>query len=188
MLSTCAFTGHRPTHFKFGYDEEHPDCIRLKLAMLEQICALIDNDVTTFLTGMALGVDTWGAELILALKKEKPELRLIAALPCETQADKWTVEQRDRYFAILARCDETVYVSRRYTSRCMFMRNRWLIDHANFVLAVYNGAAKGGTAYTVRYAQSKQRAVIVINPDTGKVIPCVVVVDKKIFPFTTEKT
>ena len=32
---------------------------------------------------------------------------------------------------------------------CMFRRNRWLIDHANFVLAVYNGSSKGGTAYTV---------------------------------------
>ena len=175
MKSTCAFTGHRPTHFKFGYHEEHPDCIRLKLVMLEQISALIDNGVTTFLTGMALGVDTWCAELILALKKEKPELRLIAVLPCETQANKWSAEQRERYFNILANCDETVYVSRRYTSQCMFMRNRWLVDHASFVLAVYNGAAKGGTAYTVRYAQSKQRAVIVINSDTGEVSPWVVV-------------
>ena len=53
----------------------------------------------------------------------------------------------------------------------MFRRNRWLIDHANFVLAVYNGSAKGGTAYTVNYAHEKKRAVIIIDPDTLRVLP-----------------
>lgn len=168
---TCAFTGHRPSSFHFGYDEEHLDCRKLKLTMLSQISALINNGVTTFLTGMALGVDMWGAEIVLALKEQHTGLRLIAALPCETQANKWSVEQRERYFNILARCDETVYVSRHYTRDCMFKRNRWLIDHASFVLAVYNGASKGGTAYTVRYAYTQNRAVIVIDPQTATVIP-----------------
>lgn len=53
----------------------------------------------------------------------------------------------------------------------MFRRNRWLIDHANFVLAVYNGLPKGGTAYTVNYAYEKKRAVIIIDPDTLRVLP-----------------
>jgi uncharacterized phage-like protein YoqJ len=52
---TCAFTGHRPSSFHFGYDEQHPDCVKLKLIMASQIAALIDNGVKTFLTGMALG-------------------------------------------------------------------------------------------------------------------------------------
>ena len=92
-------------------------------------------------------------------------------LPCESQADRWSVEQRERYFNILAECDETVYISRHYTRDCMFRRNRWLIDHANFVLAVYNGSSKGGTAYTINYAYVKKRAVITIDPDTLRVLP-----------------
>ena len=145
---TCAFAGHRPSSYKFGYDEEHPDCCKLKALMTLQIVSLIENGVTTFLSGMALGADIWGAEIVLACKKKCPQknIRLIAALPCESQADRWSVEQRERYFNILAECDETVYISRHYTRDCMFRRNRWLIDHANFVLAVYNGSSKGGTA------------------------------------------
>ena len=168
---TCAFTGHRPSNFHFGYDEQHPDCIRLKLVMATQIAALIDNGVTTFLTGMALGADCFGAEIVLALRKQRPEIKLIAALPCETQANKWSVEQRERYFNILAECDEVIYISRHYTKDCMYKRNRWLVDHASFVLGVYNGMDKGGTACTVRYAYEKKRAVILIHPDTGKVTP-----------------
>ncbi len=167
----CAFTGHRPSQYRFGYDEEHFDCLRIKELMTMQIAGLIDNGVRTFLTGMALGADTWGAELVLRFKREYPDIRLIAVLPCETQADRWSVEQRERYFNILAQCNETIYASRRYTRDCMLERDRWLVDHAAFLLAVYNGTPKGGTAYTVRYAKDKQKAVITINPDDMTLTP-----------------
>ena len=172
---TCAFTGHRPSSYRFGYDEEHYDCHNLKILMTTQIAGLIDNGVRTFLTGMALGADIWGAELVLKFKESYPDIRLIAVLPCETQASRWSVEQQERYFDILSKCDETVYISRHYTNNCMFLRNRWLIDHASFVLAIYNGEPKGGTAYTVRYAHSQRRAVITINPNTLEVFPYTIV-------------
>ena len=37
----CAFTGHRPMKFSFGYDEEDERCIRLKLVMAQQIASLL---------------------------------------------------------------------------------------------------------------------------------------------------
>ena len=70
---SCAFTGHRPSNFSFGYDEEHPDCCKIKAIMATQVVSLIQNGVTTFLTGMALGVDIWGAEIVLACKKTIPQ-------------------------------------------------------------------------------------------------------------------
>ncbi|MEA4824757.1 MAG: SLOG family protein [Clostridiaceae bacterium] len=93
---------------------------KLKAILTTQIIALIENGVTTFLSGMALAADTWCAEIVLASKEYYPNVPLIAALPCETQADRWSVEQRDRHFNILERCDEVVYVSRQYSSGCMF--------------------------------------------------------------------
>ena len=107
---TCAFTGHRPSSYRFGYDEEHPDCESIKFLMASQIVALIGNGVRTFLSGMAAGADIWGAELVLRFKKEYPDIRLIAVIPFESQADKWSAELRERYFNILSECDETVYI------------------------------------------------------------------------------
>jgi uncharacterized phage-like protein YoqJ len=66
--NACVFTGHRPTRFSFGYDEKNEKCIRLKLVMAQQIRALIKSGVSTFYTGMALGVDQWAAEIVLDLK------------------------------------------------------------------------------------------------------------------------
>lgn len=105
---SCCFTGHRPQKFSFGYDEENEDCILLKLKMLAQIQEMRKKGVTTFLTGMAMGVDIWAAELILELKAGLPQedIRLIAVIPHEEQANKWSVEYRERYFDILAQVDE----------------------------------------------------------------------------------
>lgn len=169
--TACAFTGHRPNRFSFGYDEADGKCVKIKTLMREQIVALIGEGVTEYYTGMALGVDVWAAEIVLDLKKEHPGIRLIAVLPCETQADRWSAEQRERYFNTLAECDDVVTLNKRYTPSCMLERNRYMIDHAEYLLAVYDGGIKGGTAYTVKYGKQKGRRIISIHPDTLAVSP-----------------
>lgn len=48
----------------------------------------------------------------------------------------------------------------------MLERNRFLVDYAAILLAVYNGERRIGTAATLRYAQKMGREIIVINPIT----------------------
>lgn len=47
-----------------------------------------------------------------------------------------------------------------------------------FVPAIFNGSAKGGTAYTVNYALEKKRAAIIIDPDTLHVLPYTINLNK----------
>lgn len=170
LNKSCAFTGHRPARFRFGYDEDSKDCFALKRALALQIENMAAyGSVTTFYTGMALGVDTWAAEIVLNLKDAWPGVKLVAVLPCETQPDRWAAQQRQRYFGILARCDEVETLHTQFTPTCMMERNRWLVDHAGTLLAIYDGGPKGGTAYTVRYAREMGRSIVIINPDTLKV-------------------
>lgn len=42
--------------------------------------------------------------------------------------------------------------------------NRFLVEKADMLLAVYNGNPQSGTAATVRYAQKPGHKVMVINP------------------------
>jgi len=120
----CAFTGHRPMRYRFGYDEEHEACVQLKEALAEQIATLIGVGINTFYSGMALGVDQWAASIVLDMRATQPKVRLIAVLPCETQADKWSAEHRERYFDTLAECDDVITINTHYTSTCVFERNR----------------------------------------------------------------
>jgi len=163
---SCAFTGNYLKRFRFGYNEHDEKCIRLKAAIKDQIAMLVDVGVYMFYSGMALGVDTWAAEIVLDMKKEHPHLRLTAVLHCETMADSWTVKQRERHFNILAMCDEVVTLQSRYTRTCLYERERFLVDCAGTLLAVYDGSERGTTAYTVRYGKDKNSSIISIHPDT----------------------
>jgi len=160
----CAFTGHRPKKFPWGYKETDSRCIVLKKELAAQIAKLVDAGYTDFFSGMAEGTDTWAALAVLAMKKENPTLKLHCVLPCEGQADKWSASAREVYFSILEQADSVVYVSRAYSKDCMLKRNRYLVDHTACLLAVYNGEWRGGTAMTVRYAQKMRREIIIVNP------------------------
>ena len=145
----CAFTGHRPHKFPWKYDEMDSRCVALKAVLAEQIAALVNIGFTQFLSGMAEATDI---------------------LPCKEQADKWSASSRDLYHSILDRADSIVYVSRAYHKNCMLDRNRFLVDHAAALLAIYNGERRGGTAATMRYAQKMGREIIVIDPLTRFVV------------------
>ena len=166
----CAFTGHRPAKFPWKYDEADSRCIALKSALAEQIRLLANAGVTQFLSGMAEATDTWSALSVLALREKNPALKLHCILPCRGQADKWTVSSRDLYRSILERADSIVYVSRAYHKNCMLDRNRFLVEHASTLLAVYNGERRGGAAATMRYAQRIGREIIVIDPVTLHIV------------------
>lgn len=167
--TACAFTGHRPQKYRWGYDESAPDCVKLKQVMAAQIIALADAGITDFLSGMAQGADTWAALIVLALRGKNPALKLHCVLPCEGQADRWTDSARELYQSVLARADSVEYVSREYRDGCMLERNRYLVDHAGTLLAVYNGEWRGGTGATVRYARKLGRGLIVIDPGSLQV-------------------
>ena len=165
-MKTCAFTGHRPQHLPFGMNENDERCIKLKEELKEQIINLIEaENVTHFITGMALGVDLYAAEIVLDLKARYPSITLESAIPCETQAAKWNAAMRERYYGIAAQCDKETLLQTHYTPDCMDRRNRYMVDHADYIIAVWDGKPSG-TGKTVMYAQSKGKVIIKVNPAT----------------------
>ena len=163
-MKICAFTGHRPKSFPWKYDESAPDCVLLKEVLAAQIEALANRGVTDFLSGMAQGTDLWCSQIVLDLKKKNPALKLHCVLPCKGQESKWTALAQEHYHSILAQANEVVYVRQEYSRDCMLERNRYLVDHSSFLLAVYNGTWRSGTGATVRYALKQGREVIIIDP------------------------
>lgn len=165
----CAFTGHRPVKLPWKYDEDDMRCVELKVMLALQIEKLAASGVTDFYSGMALGVDTWAAMTVLSLRERKPAIELHCVLPCEGQESKWSIPAQTRYKQILSAANSVDYVNRTYHKNCMLERNQRLVDSAAFLLAVYNGEKRGGTAATFRYAQKMGREIICINPETMQV-------------------
>ena len=162
---TCCFTGHRPQSLPCGTDERHPDCIKTKKLLREMIVYLInEKNITHFISGMALGVDMWAAEMVIELKIEYPHITLEAAVPCVTQCAKWSETSKERYSRLFHMCKKTTLIQKNYTSDCMMKRNKYMVKKSDFVIAVWTGKASG-TANTIAYARLKDKPVYCINPN-----------------------
>ena len=160
----CCFTGHRPQNLSFGFNEEDKKCSKLKKLLKKEIKTLIKKEgVTCFITGMALGVDTYVAEIILELKS-KYDIKLECAIPCRTQSVKWSRKFQDRYNSILQNADEVNVLQETYTSGCMQRRNEYMVNKSDYIIAVWD-ESPSGTGSTVRYAEERNKKIIVINPD-----------------------
>jgi uncharacterized phage-like protein YoqJ len=147
---------------------DSPAFAALKAAIREQIIRLVETEnVRAFICGMALGIDTVCCEIVLELKQIYPDLTLQAALPCSTQDIKWSNADRDRFRELLGNCDNVHIQSAEYTDTCMLERNYFMVDHADYLLAVWTGT-NGGTAKTVKYAQERGVTTIIIDPDDYK--------------------
>ena len=81
--NSCAFTGHRPHKFPWRYNEADERCVALKVALREQIKALVEDGITDFYSGGADGVDCWAALIVLELRKKNPALKLHCILPLQ---------------------------------------------------------------------------------------------------------
>ena len=147
----CAFTGHRALL--------QAEMTRVCEALFLLIDRLYREGYTVYYCGGALGFDTVAAVTVLNMKAKYPDLRLVMALPCPEQSARWQKADRALYQSILSRADEVVTLSEHYTNYCMMKRNRYMVDHADKVIA-YLKKDTGGTASTVRYAEKKGIDVI----------------------------
>jgi uncharacterized phage-like protein YoqJ len=143
---TACFTGHRKIP---------PEQLSEIAQRLEKIIiGLIENGYCYFGAGGALGFDTLAALTVLQLKEKYTQVRLILVLPCLTQSKDWSEDNQIVYEEIKSKADKIVYTSKEYSRGCMHKRNRHLVDNSSACIC-YLTKQKGGTAYTVSYAQAK---------------------------------
>ena len=149
---TCCITGHRNTR----KDEE--GMIRAKIR--EQILLLLQQGISTFMVGGAVGFDMLAGEVLLDLReKEGKELRLVSVLPYLAWREKWIEEDKDREDRILEKSDEILVSANEYSRHSYLDRDRRMVDSSAVCIA-YCARKTGGTAYTVRYALKNGLQVI----------------------------
>lgn len=166
-MDSCAITGPRPSRFKFKYNESAKECVALKSRIKNQLIQLYRQGIRNFYAGGALGVDMWCSELLLSLQKEGyADIHLITAIPFKGYDHDWKPEYKERMIKILERSD-IVVVCQKPGASSYLERNRYMVDHADCLLAVYdieNPISRSGTAMTIRYAQKIGLPTIFIQP------------------------
>ena len=139
--------------------------------MHDQFIVLYEKGVRRFLVGGSLGVDQWAGEIILRLK-EQPEysdIELVVVLPFPGHDEQWDARSRERLAFLIQHCAECITIGKSAGQESYVQRNRYMVDHADCLLAVYDGESnlRSGTMQTVNYAGRKNLAMIFIHPDTA---------------------
>lgn len=144
---TCALTGHRVLPADFNENQ--------LFCELENI---VKEGYTYFYCGMAEGFDLLALKVLLSLKENYP-IKIEACVPYTGQENHFSAEMKRLYRECILKCDEKTVFFPHYTEGSFLIRNRYMVDHADFVYA-YCLRNTGGTAYTVRYAESKGKKVM----------------------------
>lgn len=154
-LHRACFTGHRPEKLN---QSESVIIEKLEVAIRKTVA----DGMNVFISGMARGVDIWGAEIVLKLKREGLDVKLICAVPYRGFENRWSYEWQQRYRTILNNSDLVRYICPNYSRSCFQIRNEWMVDHVSRVIAVYNGQPSG-TRNTIEYAKKKGVPVVLCN-------------------------
>ena len=82
------------------------------------------------------------------------------------EAARWGERDRARYFDLVRRCDRETMVQKHYDKGCTLRRNRYMVDRACRLIAVYDGML-GGTMYTLTYAMRRGLTVELLEVEAA---------------------
>jgi uncharacterized phage-like protein YoqJ len=157
-------TAHRPPHLG-GYQTPNPteqwvrDNLRVVLGGLQG-----REPELVGVTGMALGGDQIFADICIELG-----IPFIAVVPFKGQESRWPEASQARYNALLRKAKKVVivdeipsYHSDKFGGK-MALRNKWMVDHSDQALAVWDGS-EGGTGNAVTFLRKKGRKILRLDP------------------------
>ena len=144
---TCCVTGHR--------DLPQNEINKIKTTLAHEIDAAVTDGFTCFMSGFADGVDQYFVELVLERKQTTPALELIAVIPYRKRLDSLNKKTRTR--ELLEACADVVVIQEKYLPSVYSHRNRYMVEHSDRVIAVYDGRETGGTAKTIRFTHRMKK-------------------------------
>lgn len=144
---TCCVTGHR--------DLPQNQINYVKAALLREIEKAITDGFTCFMSGFAEGVDQYFVEMVMEKQKDNPELELIAVLPYQKRLEN--LKEKGHTYEMLEACRNVVVIREKYQPSVYSQRNRYMVEHSDRVIAVYDGREKGGTVRTIRFAHQMKK-------------------------------
>lgn len=163
VQQAVCFTGHRPE--RLGGYFPNPIQARVKDSLRKAVENAVQERIENFISGGALGVDQWAAEIILEMKGKGASVQLCIAKPFRGQEERWNTDTKKAYEKMLKISDQVIKVSEGgYAAWKMHKRNRWMVDQSRYVIAVWDHEKKGGTWSCLEYAAKKGKQIFVIDP------------------------
>lgn len=143
-------TGHRPTKLG-GYGNDVAD--KLYDVAYDWLSDRV-NDIELVISGGALGWDQALAHAALSA-----EIPLVMALPFKGFESKWPKSSQDFLHELMQSAKIEYVCEEGYAPWKMQKRNEWMVDHADTVLALWDGSS-GGTGNCIAYANKVGKPIV----------------------------
>lgn len=172
---SVALIGHRPDRL-FGYDLNNIEYKKLANDIaIECEQLILKNNVKYFITGATLGAETVSFFAVEFLKKKYPNIKNIVAIPFKNVYVKWASVDKDRYHRMISLADGVIEVDLlkdyktsfvkdgEYHINKLSMKNDFIIDSVDNVIAIFDGSNKGNTSKSLSYAKYHHKQIQLIK-------------------------
>lgn len=164
-FKSCFFSGHRIL--------EKKEAQLMKSLLREEILNKINQGVTRFIAGGAIGFDALASEQVIDIKQDYPDVKLILYLPCKNHFARWGQRDIERFDEIAKQADEIKYVYEgKYIPGCMQMRNNQMVKDSDCGIVYLAKRMGSGSAQTVSYAKEKGIPFVNIVDEIKKYTDC----------------
>ena len=148
-----ALTGHRPERLGYAKDTYSTEDWGRVIDWLK--LQIEKNNITDVYCGMADGCDIAYGVAALELKDEDYQVKLHCILPCKNynESNVW-------YKMLKEGADEWIELSENFYKGCDNIRDQYMVDHSDMLIAIWDGNKSGGVWSTIRKAQKKDIDII----------------------------
>lgn len=146
--------------FELGvFKENDPKITVIKKVLKKEIQQLVEEGLEWVLTSGNLGIETWVTEVVAELKQEYPELKLGIIYPFKEFGNNWNENNQEKLRMTERLADYVEAVSHQAYQSPSQLRNhtRFLLDHTDGCLLIYDPEFPGKTQYFLKEAQTYQQ-------------------------------
>ena len=80
----------------------------------------------------------------------------------------WPIYAKNLYNQLLEKAIQQIIVSEgEYSHQKMQIRNQYMVDNCDLLIAIYDNKSQGGTKNCIEYAKSINKPIIYINPNNN---------------------
>ncbi len=151
IYKSVCFSGHRPEKLPGKGIADDPQTKYIKDLLNSKITNCISQGYTSFISGVARGIDLWAAQLVIKHRTANPQIKLICVKPVANQGYNFPEEDKQLYNDVITNADTVICTSETYRRSCYMIRNKYMVDNSDLLIAFVK-EYKSGTGQTIKYA------------------------------------
>ena len=165
-----ALTWHRPQ--RLGLPEDVCDIVWdiLETWLMKELVELHkESDELVGYCGMASGCDILFGYILSAVKDVESNIKLSCVLPCKNY------NSSNKYYQeIKETADEWIELSDKFYKGCDNVRDQYMIDHCDVLIAIWDDNKSGGVWSTIRKLKRQERKLFTVQKKFSTMIKSIV--------------